>query len=109
MNTTVNRIAVTAVVLHLATGLALLHAGAAGAQGNPQYPMLDEVSQGFIQKYRTTTCQELAQRHQNPPAPSPTEQRIVQMLGADPALRAEFFRRVGGAILDKMFVCGLIP
>ena len=31
MNTTVNRIAVTAVVLHLATGLALLHAGAAGA------------------------------------------------------------------------------
>ena len=34
---------------------------------------------------------------------------MVQMLGGDPKLRAEFFRRVGGPILDKMFECGLIP
>ena len=104
-----NRVIATAVVVHLATGLSLLRGGTASAQGNPQYPMLDKVSESVIQKYKTTSCQELAQRSQNPPPQSPIEKRVVELLGADPNLRAEFFRRVGGSILDKMFVCGLIP
>ena len=109
MRTTVNRMAATAVVFLLATGPALLHAGPASAQGSTQYPMLDKVSENVIQKYKTTPCAQLAQRSQNPPPKSPIEQRAVEMLGADPKLRAEFFRRVGGAILNKMFECGLIP
>ena len=109
MRTTVNRMAVTAVVFLLATGAAPLLGGTAGAQGNPQYPMLDPVSNAVIQKYKTTSCKDLAQHHQNPPPKSPMEQRMVQMLGADPKLRAEFFSRVAGAIVDKMFECGLIP
>ena len=109
MRTTVNRMAATAVVFLLATGPALLHGGTANAQGDPQYPMLEKVSESVIQKYQTTPCQELARQHQNPPSPSAIEKRVVEMLGADPKLRAEFFNRVGGAILNKMFECGLIP
>ena len=107
MITTVIRIASTAVALPLVTGLALLQGGIASAQGS-QYPMLDKVSENVIQKYRTTPCQELAQRRQNPPQ-SAIEKRAVEMLAADPKLRAEFFSRVGGAVLDKLFTCGLIP
>ena len=109
MSTTANRIAATAVVFNLAAGLALLHCGSASAQGNPQYPMLDMVSESVIQKYKTTPCAQLAQREKNPPPKSPMEQRAVELLGADPKLRAEFFNRVGGAILDKLFVCGMMP
>ena len=109
MSTTVNRIAATAIVFNLAAGLALLHGGTASAQGNPQYPMLDKVSESVIQKYKTTPCAQLAQREKNPPPKSPMEQRAVELLGADPKLRAEFFNKVGGAILDKLFVCGMIP
>ena len=109
MSAFVNRIAATAIVFSLAAGLALLHGGSASAQGNPQYPMLDKVSENVIQKYKTTPCAQLAQREKNPPPKSPIEQRAVEMLGADPKLRAAFFQQVGGAILDKMFACGLIP
>ena len=35
MSSTVNRIAAVAMAVNLATGLALLHGGSAGAQGNP--------------------------------------------------------------------------
>ena len=109
MSLTVNRIAAVAMAVNLATGLALLHGGSASAQGNPQYPMLDKISENVIQKYKTTPCAQRAEREKNPPPKSPIEQRAVEMLGADPKLRAAFFQQVGGAILDKMFECGLIP
>ena len=109
MRTPVNGMVATAAVLLLATGLAPLQGGTASAQGNPQYPMLDKVSESVIQKYKTTPCQQLAQAQQNRPPQSPMEKRAVEMLGADPKLRAEFFNRVGGAILDKLFECGMIP
>ena len=108
MTTTVIRIASTAIALHLMTGLALLPGGIASAQES-RYPMLDKVSENVINKYKTTPCQELAQRRQNPPPQSAIEKRAVELLAADPKLRAEFFSRVGGAVLDKMFACGLIP
>ena len=107
MSTTVHRIVTSAVGVCLFAGLALL-GGTASAQQNQQYPMLDTISQNVINKYKATTCKELAQRRQNPPPPTPMEKRAAELLGADPKLRAEFFSRVGGTILDKMFECGLI-
>jgi hypothetical protein len=37
------------------------------------------------------------------------EEKIVQTLHTDPAMRAEFFRRVSTPIVTKMFDCGMIP
>ena len=86
----------------------LLFTGIATAQ---HYPMLDRVANRVVQKYRSATCDQLwAQRAagQNRPRP-PEEQRLIDLLHADPGMRNEFFRRVSAPIVTKMFECGMIP
>ena len=76
-----------------------------------QYPMLDQVANRIVQKYRSASCEQLwleRAAKQNQPK-SPAEQRLVQLLREDPRMRAEFFRRVSAPIVTKMFECGMIP
>ena len=82
----------------------LLFAGIAGAQ---QFPILDEVANKVVQKYQTSSCQQLWQQKGKPK--TPMEQKLVQMLRNDPQMRAEFFRRVSAPIVTRMFECGMIP
>jgi hypothetical protein len=83
---------------------ALLFVGAAGAQ---QFPILDAVADQVVQKYQQSSCEQLWQKKGQPA--SETEQKVVQALRNDPAMRAEFFRRVSVPIATKMFECGLLP
>jgi hypothetical protein len=83
-------------------------AGIAVAQ---QYPMLDRIANKVVEKYRTSTCDQLyAERAagQNRPR-SPIEQRLIEVLRENPSMRNEFFRRVSAPIVTKMFECGMIP
>lgn len=88
--------------------LVLLFAGMADAQ---QYPMLDRIASKVVQKYRTSTCDQLyaeraaGQNRQR----SPMEQRLIDTLRQNPSMRNEFFRRVSAPIVTKMFECGMIP
>ncbi len=85
-----------------------LIAGSAVAQ---QYPMLDRIANKVVEKYRTSTCDQLyAERaaSQNRPRP-PMEQRLIDVLRQNPSMRNEFFRRVSAPIVTKMFECGMIP
>jgi hypothetical protein len=34
---------------------------------------------------------------------------VIGLLKSDPAMRTEFFNRVSGPIVNKMFECGMIP
>ena len=79
-------------------------AGLAYAQ---QFPMLDAVANKVVQKYQSSTCEQLWQKKGQPK--SPEEQRVVGMLKSDPAMRTEFINRVAAPIVNKMFECGLIP
>ena len=76
-----------------------------------QYPVLDRIADKVIQKYQTSTCEQLWQeRSQKGKAPKPPmEQEALQMLKSDPQMRAAFINKVAAPIANKMFECGMIP
>ena len=92
----------------LAAVPAVMFAGFALAQ---QYPIMDRVADKVIQKYQSSTCEQLAQeRAQAKGKPkSAQEQRAVQLLREDPNMRTAFLNKVAAPIANKMFECGMIP
>jgi hypothetical protein len=87
----------------------LLPVGLASAQES--YPIMEKVAQKVIEKYRTSSCQQLAQQKKQPPTGqrAQMEQRAIQLLRNDPQMRTEFLNRVAAPIANKLFACGLIP
>ena len=82
---------------------ALVAAGVAYAQ----YPIMDRLADKVIQKYQSSSCQQLWQQKGQPK--SPEEERVVGFLKSDPQMRQAFFNKVAGPIVNKMFECGMIP
>jgi hypothetical protein len=81
----------------------LLSVGVASAQGL----ILDMVADKVVQKYQSSTCEQLWQQKGQPK--SEREQEALQLLRSDPQLRAEFINKVAAPIANKMFECGMIP
>ncbi len=81
-------------------------AGPAGAQ---QFPILDDLANKVVQKYQQSSCEQLWQQKAQKKPNSAMEQKVIELLHNDPAMRAEFFRRVSVPIAEKMFNCGMIP
>ena len=79
----------------------------AGIVSAQQFPILDAVANRVVQKYQSSSCEQLWQRKGQPK--SPEEQRVIGMLKSDPAMRTEFINRVAAPIANKMFECGMIP
>ena len=76
-----------------------------------QFPIMDKVADKVIQKYQTSTCEQLWQEKaqgQGQPKPE-AEQRVVQMLKQYPQMRQAFFSKISAPIVNKMFECGMIP
>ena len=76
-----------------------------------QFPVMDRVADKVVQKYQTSTCEQLWQekaQKQGQPKPE-MEQRAIQMLKQDPQMRQAFFAKVSAPIVNKMFECGMIP
>jgi len=82
-------------------------AAVAGVVYAQQFPVLDAVANKVVQKYQSSSCEQLMQKRGQPK--SPEEQRVVGMLRKDAAMRTEFLNRVAAPIANKMFECGLIP
>ena len=82
---------------------ATLVAGVAHAQ----YPILDAIANRVVQKYESATCESLWQKKSEPK--SAEEERVMKFLREDPQMRAAFFNKVSGPIVNKMFECGMIP
>jgi len=94
--------------------LALLGAGLAFvtvAYAQDQHPMLDAAATRLVQKYQSSSCQQLAAERQAPASPQKEamKQRAGQYLREDAQARQEFVARVAAPIVDKMIVCGFIP
>ncbi len=87
--------------------LTLIAAGAAYAQ----YPIMERVADKVIQKYQSSSCEQLWQeRAQGKGQPKPEmEQRVIELLRNDPQMRQAFFNKVSAPIVNKMFECGMIP
>ena len=87
----------------------LLPIGIASAQES--YPIMEMVVQKVIQKYQTSSCQQLAQEKSQPPTgqKAEMEQRAIGMLRNDPQMRTAFINQVAAPIANKLFECGMIP
>jgi hypothetical protein len=92
---------------------ALLGAGTylkkAQAQGPSQNPILDMVAGKVIQKYQTSTCEQLWVERSKKAPPSAEEQKVIGFLKNDPQMRTIFINKVAPPIANKMFDCGMIP
>jgi hypothetical protein len=95
------------VLLSVVITLALLGAGVSHAQ----YPIMDKIADKVIQKYRSSTCEDLWRKRgqKRGQRPSEQEQRVVGFLRSDPQMRQAFFNRIAGPVMNKMFECGMIP
>jgi hypothetical protein len=87
----------------LAAAGVLALAGTAAAD----YPLMNMVAEKVIQKYQSSTCEQLWAQKAQPK--SEQEQRLMSLLKSDPALRTAFMNKVAGPIANKMFDCGMIP
>ena len=86
----------------------LLPVGSASAQ---DYPIMEKIAQKVVEKYQTSSCQQLAQEKSQPPTgqKAQMEQKAIQALHNDPQMRTAFLNRVAAPIANKMFECGMIP
>ena len=76
------------------------------------FPILDKIADKVIQKYQSSTCEQLWQqkaREKGKTPESPMEQRALEMLKSDPQMRQAFISKVAAPIANKMFECGMIP
>ena len=72
-----------------------------------QFPIMDRVADKVVQKYQSSSCEQLWQQKGQPK--SEEEQRVIGFLKSDPQMRQAFFNKVSGPIVNKMFDCGMIP
>jgi hypothetical protein len=81
------------------------------SQAASQYPIADKIADKLIQKYQTSSCQQLQQEKQQPPSAEKEamEQKAVEALHKDPQLRKHFLDKVAAPIVNKLFDCGFIP
>jgi maltodextrin utilization protein YvdJ len=88
----------------------LLPVGIASAQQS-QYPIMEKIAQKVIQKYQTSSCQQLAQEKSQQPSgqQAQMEQRAIQALRNDPQMRTACINQVAAPIANKLFECGMIP
>ncbi|UFP95571.1 hypothetical protein [Gloeobacter morelensis] len=82
---------------------ALLVPSVVGAQGM----LMDMVANKVIDKYQSSTCDQLKTQKNEPP--SAKEKKAIQLLRDDPQARTAFLNKVAGPITNKMFECGMIP
>ena len=78
-------------------------AGVAVGQGR----ILDMVASKVIQKYQTSSCEQLWEKKGQPK--SPEEEKAVNFLRNDPQARTAFINQIAGPVVNKMFECGMIP
>ena len=81
----------------------------AQAQPQEQHPLLDKVAEKVIQKYHTSTCEQLWVKKSQKAPPSAEEQKAIAFLKSDPQMRTLFLNKVAAPIANKMFECGMIP
>ena len=87
----------------LALALALLVVGVAGAQ----FPLIDLIAEKVVQKYQSSTCEQLWEQRSKPK--SAQEQEVIQLLRTDPTVRTAFINKIAAPVANKMFECGMIP
>ena len=93
----------------LVLALTLVRPSHAKAQAQDQHPILDKVASKVIEKYQTSTCEQLWVQKSKKAPPSAEEQKAIAFLKGNPQMRTLFIDKVAAPIANKMFECGMIP
>ena len=110
MATHYNRWIVTVLMFAVSVlALMLVRPNHAKAQAQDQHPILDKVADKVIQKYQTSTCEQLWVKKSEKAPPSAEEQKAIAFLKGNPQMRTLFIDKVAAPIANKMFECGMIP
>jgi hypothetical protein len=80
-----------------------------GAQAQGQFPIMDQIADKVIQKYQTSSCEQLWAAKAAHAPPSMEEQRAIGILKGDPQMRTAFIAKIAPPVANKMFDCGMIP
>ena len=102
-------IAALALVALLFLVITRVRASEAKSEPPQQYPIMDKVADKVIQKYQTSTCEQLWVKKSQKAPPSAEEQKAIAFLKSDPQMRAAFINKIAPPIANKMFDCGMIP
>ena len=81
----------------------MILAGAVAGQGM----LLDFAADRVVQKYQTSTCEQLKQQREEPK--SEKEKLAIDFLRNDSQARVAFIDKVAAPVANKLFECGLIP
>ena len=94
---------ISARIATLAAAFIVAGAAAAHAQGM----LLDYAADRVIQKYQTSTCEQLKAQRDQPQ--SEKEKLALEFLRNDLQARVAFIDRVAAPVANKMFECGMFP
>ena len=83
--------------------LTMLVVGVASAQ----FPILDMIAEKVVQKYQTSTCEQLWEQRGKPKTAD--EQQVINMLRGDAQMRTAFLNKIAVPVANRMFECGMIP
>ena len=82
-----NRVTLAVVLAATITGIAYA-----------QYPMVDMVASKVVQKYQSSSCEQLWQNRGK--TANPEEERILNFLRSDQGARQEFFNKIAGPVMN---------
>ena len=81
-------VAVLGLVSLLFLGITLLRGGEAKAEPPQQYPIMDKVADKIIQKYQSSTCEQLWLKKSEKAPPTPEEQKAITFQERSPDARS---------------------
>jgi hypothetical protein len=87
----------------LASALVVAGIGAAYSQGI----LLDYAADRVVQKYKTSTCEQLKQAKAE--GPSLKEKEAIAYLHSDDQARQSFIDKIAAPVANKMFECDMFP
>jgi hypothetical protein len=71
--------------------------------------MIDQLAHHVVQKYETSSCEQLMQEKSTPKQKSEAEQKVIALLRTDAQMRTAFINQIAAPIVNKMFECGMVP
>jgi hypothetical protein len=78
-----------------------------GVAAHAQGMLLDYAADRVIQKYQTSTCDQLKQMKSE--GPSEKEKAALEFLRGDSQARQAFIDKIAAPVANKMFECGMFP
>jgi hypothetical protein len=87
----------------VASILVMLFAGAVTGQGM----LLDFMGDRVIEKFQTSTCEQLKERKTEPKTDK--ELMALEFLRNDKQARVAFIDKIAAPVANKMFECGMFP